>query len=261
MTDPYKILGVPRTASKEDIKTAYKKLAKKYHPDVGGDAVKFAEITSAYEKLQNLQHSPYDGMSSTYTNWGFGSYMPDDVYRSAFNFDNVVKNKDIRVTYYVELEDVAMCATKNLNVSLPDGDSKLVTVEIPAGIRDGSKVRYPNFGTLRSGAPAGDLIVTFLFKPHNTFKVEESNLVLPLNISVVEAMSGIDKVITTLDNRTLKLKISAGTQPGTRLRIPESGLPRKNLPNGDLFIEISVKIPKISLSDLDLPIRSLSTID
>lgn len=258
MKDPYTILGVSKGSSDSEIKSAYRKLAKKHHPDTGGDQQTFAEISSAYDSIkdaqarQNFENSQFDPSKFQQSHHPFESPFGnfDDMFGQMFGHRRPPRNTNI--TYHVELEDIYNCATKNLNVSMPNGASKPITITIPRGIKHGQQVRYTDM------APdGGDLIVQFMIKTHKEFQVDEFNLIKRLQISLKEALCGTEKVINTLDNKSIKLHIKAGTQSGTKLRIPESGLPRRNLPNGDLFIEIKFKIPALDSEDLNKTLNEI----
>lgn len=258
MSDPYNILGVGRNSTDAEIKSAYRKLAKQYHPDIGGDQQRFAEITNAYDQIkdqdsrQNFDNGPSNfqqSHSANSFNMNFGADF-DDVFNSMFGEQfrqhrphrtyREQQRANINVTVHITLQDVFNSAEKNINITMPNGMSKPVKIKIPPGAQLGDRVRYQGM------APDGnDLLVTFAIKPNTAFEIDGDNLIKRLNISLKEAMLGTDKIIETLDNRSIKLHIKSGTQSGTKLRIPESGLPRRNKNNGDLLIEIKVKIPSI----------------
>ena len=263
MNDPYSILGVSRGASDSEIKQAYRTKAKQHHPDKGGDSKLFAEINNAYDQIkdasarQNFENSQFGPsnfqQSHSPFEMNFGTNF-DDVFNQMFG-DRVRRphrQQHVNITYYVELEDVFNCVEKLVNITMPDGQSKPIKLKIPRGISDGSQVRYAGM------APGGqDLVVEFKLKPNREYQIDEYNLIKKIDISLYDAMLGADKIINTLDNRNIKLHIKAGTQSGTKLRIPESGLPRKNLPNADLLIEIKVKIPKLQETDLNKTLNQI----
>ena len=274
MIDPYSVLGVNKNASDADIKLAYRKLAKEHHPDKGGDTNKFAEINAAYDQIKDADARAKFSEEQSFQNYRssnqnvdpfaqfndmfaqhFGGHNP--FRENSFNFRASQRNQDINITYSVDLEDVFNCAKKNLNISLPSGTQRVVTIEIPKGVTHGSQIKYQGFGDNTHPGKPGNLIITYQIKPHKQFKVEEYNLVYPITLSLKDALFGSEKVIQTLDNRSLKLHIKAGTQSGTRLRIPECGLPQRNAPNGNLYIELNVKIPALNEGDLN---RSLNEI-
>lgn len=263
MNDPYNILGVSRSSNDAEIKSAYRKLAKQHHPDIGGDQDKFSEINGAYDSIkdqqsrQNFDNDPSNfqqshSRSEFEMNFGRGF---DDVFNNMFgqNFHTGPhrthrphQRANINVTVHVELDEVFNCVEKLVNIKMPNGMSKPVKLHIPPGVAGGGGVTY------KSMAPDGnDLIVQYVIKPHREYTVQGFDLVKRVNISLGEAMMGVEKTITTLDNRNLLLHINSGTQSGTKLRIAESGLSRHGAPNGDLLIDLRVKIPKIDSKDFN----------
>lgn len=274
MIDPYFVLGVGKNSSDADIKAAYRKLAKEHHPDKGGSHEKFAEINAAYDSIKDAdaraklaeeqsfqryqsnkpRQDPFANFNDLFAQH-FGGQNP---FRdNTINFRTGPRNHDINITYSVDLEDVFNCAKKNLNINLPNGTQRAVTIEIPKGVTHGTQIRYQGFGDNTYQGKPGNLLVTFQLKPHPKFRVEEYNVILPLQLSLKEALFGAEKVVETLDKRQLKLHIKSGTQIGTRLRIPEGGLPQPNNPNGNLYIEVSVSIPSLTEEDLDKTVRDV----
>lgn len=256
MSDPYFVLGVDRTASDDEIKQAYRRLAKKHHPDrPGGNEEQFKRVNEAYDKIKNGE--PQEQMS--YEQNPFGGRSPfdfEDLFSQHFG-QHVIRNQDIQVQMHVSLEDVFNCVTKDIMVALPTGKQRAVSIKIPKGITTNEVVRYMGYGDNTKPGPHGNLYVKFVINPHPEYTIDEYDLVKRLNITVKEAMLGAEKVIHTLDGRNLKLNVKPGTQPRSRLRIPESGLPRRNLPNGNLYIEIHVTIPALSDTDLNKPLKDL----
>ena len=274
MIDPYFVLGVGKNSSDSDIKAAYRKLAKEHHPDKGGSHEKIAEINAAYDSIKDAdaraklaeeqsfqryqsnksQQDPFANFNDLFAQH-FGGQNP---FRdNTINFRTGPRNQDINITYSVDLEDVFNCAKKNLNINLPNGTQRAVTIEIPKGVTHGTQIRYQGFGDNTYQGKPGNLLVTFQLKSHPKFRVEEYNVILPLQLSLKEALFGAEKVVETLDKRQLKLHIKSGTQIGTRLRIPEGGLPQPNKPNGNLYIEVSVIIPNLTEEDLDKTVRDV----
>ena len=265
MQNPYDTLGVSRDSTDTEIKQAYRKLAKKYHPDAGGDQKRFAEISSAYDSIkdaearfQNEQQQSYQQphMNTSAFNQNFGDF--NDVFNQMFgqhshNGPFGGHTRDIDVTYHVEIKDVFDCATKQINVTMPNGMSKPVSVTIPKGINHGSRVQYAGMSPM-----GGDLYIRFMFKKTATYSTDNNNnLISKRTLDLKTAAFGGQMIVNTLDNRSIKVTIQPGTQSGTKLRIPESGLPRRNRPNGDLIIEIKVVIPKLSIPDLYKPVQDV----
>lgn len=265
MTNPYDILGVDNSSSDADIKTAYRRMAKKHHPDAGGDEKHFAEISNAYDQIKNAdsrfnwEQSQTNPSNFQHANNPFRQNFGDfnDIFNQMFgqHGGNAARgfSRDVDITYHAEMEDVFNCATKQINVTMPNGMSKPVSINIPRGIQHGSRVKYDGM------SPAGgDLYVRFMIKKHISRTIDNNNnIIQKQTIDLKTAAFGGELLIVTLDNRHIKVNIQAGTQSGTKLRIPESGLPRRNLPNADLIVEIKVIIPKLDIPDLYKPVQDV----
>ena len=148
MSDPYATLGVNRNSSDSEIKSAYRRLAKKHHPDIGGDQQRFSEISSAYDNIKDAQaRQNFDNPPSNFqqSQSPFSENMGgfDDIFNSMFGqgFRQTVR-PNTTVTFHVDIKDVYNCATKNLNISMHNGASKPVKIIIPKGIQDGSHKRH-----------------------------------------------------------------------------------------------------------------------
>jgi len=255
MTDPYSTLGISKNATDAEIKSAYRKLAKQCHPDAGGDETKFANVSNAYNMIkdansrQNFENGQFDPSNFQQSQNPFRQNFGDfnDIFNQMFGQSQQPRQKpQTLITYHVEIKDVYECGVKNLNISLPNGQSKPIKIRIPKGVRSNEEVTYPGM------APdGGDLVVKFVIKNSNDYHVVEHNVVMTLTVKLKEALVGAEKIIQTLDNKSIKLHIKSGTNPGTKLRIPEAGLPRRNRPNGDLIIDIKITIPSLTEMDLD----------
>jgi curved DNA-binding protein len=262
MTDPYSILGIDKNASDNEIKSAYRKLAKEHHPDRGGDGEKFAKINAAYDSIKDANaRSAYQQEQdfSRYQQQGnpfrANPFEFEDFFSQHFN--RTPRNQDVNITIYVDLEDVIQSTTKTIQYNLNNGSKREVEIKIPKGVTEDTKVRFAGLGDNSKPGQAGNLFVTFRIKHHKEYSVEEYDLIKRLNINIKEAMVGTTKQIDTLDGRSLRLNIKPGTQSGTRLRIPEGGLPRRGHPNGNLYIEIKVKIPSLTEQDLTKTLEEL----
>lgn len=264
MQNPYDTLGVSQQSNDADIKKAYRKMAMQYHPDKGGDDKKFAEINNAYDSIKDAdsrmqfeqsQHNPSNFQQSQ--NNGFAHNFGDfnDIFNNMFGGMHQPHARDPRrhqpremhVTFHASLEDIFFHRDVNLNISVPNSTmSKAIKISIPRGISNGAHVRYPGH------APGGlDLVVQYNFKRHPRYTADiDNNILVTEYIDLKTAMTGGHRIIDTLEEKQIKLNINSGTQSGTKLRIPECGLPRSNLPNGDMYIEIKVNIPKLESKDL-----------
>ena len=260
--DYYKILGVSRTASDSEIKKAYRRLAKKYHPDVSKEAnaeARFKEANEAYEVLSNKEkRAEYDAFGSTggaYQSaggWsqqaggagfgGFGGFgggghssIFDDLFgggfAGGFNQQSRPKPQNQNATINVDLEDVFHGSSKSIR--LPSGGS--VQVKIPAGIEDGKKIRLSG-----KGINGGDLLLKVKINPHKQFKLDGKDISIEVPITPWEAALGTSLTVPTLAG-SVKLKIPANTQSGKKMRLKGRGL--KGNPAGHQYVIIRVHTP------------------
>ena len=257
--DYYNTLGISKSASEADIKAAYRKMAMKHHPDRGGDEKKFKEVTEAYETLSdpqkkqmldmgvdpNAQHTSYRQGSPFEFHFNTGNF--EDVF-SNFGFGGrpVRKNKTLNVNIEVTLEDIFKGRVIDAEIGIPNGNKRLVNIEVPPGIENGQQIRYRGMGehTLKD-APPGDLIVNVFVKEHPIFQRQGDMLMIKKFISPWDAMLGSDITIETIDKKTLTIGIPAGTQPDTVLSCRGEGLPNmRTKVRGNLLIKVQIEIPK-----------------
>lgn len=267
MKDYYKILGVPKTASDDDVKKAYRKQAMKHHPDRGGDEKLFKELNEAYEILSNKEKrnlvdqgidplnpnqggfhrhqgaSPFEfhfhsgNMEDVFRNFGFGGF-------GGFGQqDNRPRNKTLHVEIKITLEEAYTGVDKNIQVRFGNR-TKVVNVDIPAGIEHGSTIRYPGLGDDSiPGIPAGDLTISIFVQRNPNFAREGLNLLTDVTIDCFDAILGTSVQVTTLDNRVLDVTVPAGTQPGTTLGLKNEGMRDQYGNVGRLYLRINITIP------------------
>ncbi len=259
-TDYYKILGVGKDASKDEIKKAYKKLAKKHHPDVDKSAdadEKFKKINEAYQALSDdKKRAAYDrfgnadfGGPSTGSgfgfgqdqnrsgNWGpfaytyntsggagdFGGIDPFDIFEEVFGFRGFGqqrRGRNLRYSITIDFMDAINGLTEEVNLG-----GKRLKVKIPAGIRDGGQIKFSGEGQPGpQGTPPGDLYLTVRIRPHPKFTRVGDDIYILKEISFVQAALGDTIKVETVE-RPVKLKIPAGTQSGTQFRLRGKGVP------------------------------------
>lgn len=246
--DHYQTLGVNRDAEQKEIKTAFRKLAMKHHPDKGGDENEFKKIQAAYDTLSDPDKraeydnpNPFEGFGQ-----GFGSSPFADIFGDIFGQrrpQRQVKNPDGIVDVGVTLLQIYTGSTIVVNTGYGS-----FNVTVPQGTADGTRMRLAGKGPVRDERlPAGDLIVRLHTEYPDNWGRDREHLFYRHNINAIDAMTGCTITIVHVDNKRYELKIPPGTGHGTRLkmnalgmRIPEYGVV------GDLFVIIELDIPTIT---------------
>ncbi len=274
--DYYKILGLTKSATEKDIKKAYRKLARKYHPDVNPNnkeaEKKFKEINEANEVLSNAenrkkydkygkdwkhadeiekakaQQQQYARQSQGYGG-GFGGYSDGDY--SDF-FESMFGGKS-RGGSQVKFRGQDLNAEMNLNMTdVLEPHKQTVTVNgknirftIPAGVENGQTIKIKGHGGPGvNGGPKGDLYITFNVNNNTKFRRDKDNLYLDVDLDLYIAILGGELTIDTLTGK-VKLKVKPETQNGTKVKLKGKGMPRYKKAGqfGDLYITYRIKIP------------------
>jgi curved DNA-binding protein len=284
MANAYETLGVPKGASDEEIKRAYRRLAGQHHPDKGGDTARFQEIQSAYETLSDpvkrQQHdnpNPFGGHGFHAHPGGgfefhFGGGGPEDLFAQFFNqgfgghnpFQKHAqprRNKDLRVQLSVSLASTLEQQRKTISIQTTKGDRYNVDVEIPRGINNGTTIKYPQMGdNMFDTLTRGDLYVIINVENDNRFELHGIDLICNLEINSIEAMTGTDKIVQGIDGREYSVKIPQGCQYGTKFGLQGQGLYQMNSSvRGDLIVSIVVKTPLLSELQLNM-LRNINII-
>lgn len=265
-------MGVDETASAEQIKSAFRKLAVQYHPDrnAGAEAeALFKEANEAYETLSNAQkRQAYDNQrafaQNPGANFGPGGFSfhtnfdgnINDLFANIFGgggfgpFARPVRNQDTHVQLEITLEDVLLGRTIPVQFTDSSGKNVNITVNIPPGIDHGTRLRYAGNGSrINSSLPPGDLIITVLVQPHSQFERNGPHLIFNLTISLWQALLGCDQHINTIDGSHIKIHVPRLSQDQTILKVAGRGLPIRNSRNrGDLLVRVCVVWPS-QLSD------------
>jgi curved DNA-binding protein len=255
--DYYKILEVSRTATHDEIKSQYRKLALKTHPDVKPNdkeaETKFKEYAEAYEILGDpKKKEKYDGgndvdidLSDFFANiWGASGYDPFGSQSFSDIFDTMYgsqrrKRKEAGLELYLTLEEIYTGVNKLIHLEGYDS----VMIYVPKGISEDKRIRYPNY-LKRGDRTYGDLYVTFKIKKHDKYRVKEKDVYMFETIDVYTAIFGGTIIINTPEQK-LSVRVPEGTQPGATLRIPGYGIPDYGSITfyGDLFIIVNVSVP------------------
>lgn len=273
LKDYYAILGVQPTDDLKTIKTAYRRLARKYHPDVSKESdaeAKFKDLAEAWEVLKDEQRrAEYDQLWQHRNDPGFGrqqqtheqSYSQqdfDDIFSSMFGQQahqrrrqHAARGHDLEIEVAVFLEETLAEQTRTISYNLPvynvfgmieSETPKMLNVKIPAGVVDGQRIRLKGQGTPgENGGPNGDLWLVIHIAPHPLFDIVGHNLEIVLPLAPWEAALGAKVTVPTLKESIL-LTVPPGSQAGQRLRIKGKGLVSKTH-TGDLFAVIKIVMP------------------
>lgn len=264
MKDYYKVLGVERGASQEDIKKAFRKLAHEYHPDKkGGNEAKFKEVNEAYGTLGDKdKRSRYDTFGnadmgggqgfnasdfgfdfSNFAQGGFDNGDLGDILSSIFGGRRVRRGRDIAVDIELSFHESIFGAERKVVINSKLAKQKEVSIKTPPGIDEGQMIRMSGMGETMEGGVPGDLYVKVHVRRHSHLRKEGYNLVMDLSVKLTEALLGAEHRIATLDG-DLMLKIPSGTNSGTILRVKGKGVPTGGNKRGDLYVRVKVTMPE-----------------
>lgn len=278
--DYYKILGIDKTATDADVKKAYRKLARKYHPDLNPNdkeaEQKFKEANEANEVLSHPENrKKYDQYGE---NWqhseefekqrqqqqsrgrggqqgGFGGYEGfsgggdfSDFFESMFGGRSAggrgqtrqSKGGDYNAELHLDLKDVYTTQKRELTVN-----GKKIRLTIPAGVENGQVIKISGLGGEGSnGGPKGDLYITFTIENRTKFKLDKHNLYSTVDLDLYTAILGGEITVDTFDGK-VKMKVLPGTQNGTKVKLKGKGFPvyKKEGVFGDLYITYQIVIP------------------
>lgn len=269
--DYYQTLGVEKTASADEIKKSYRKLARKYHPDINqeqGAEDKVKEVNEAYDVLKNKEkRAAYDQMGADWNSGrgsqGFSGNDFSDFFESVFrqqysgggSFDQQrrsrakAKGDDQTLSLQISVEEAFNGGEKIIQLPVKDvvnpfavPEFKKLKVSIPKGCDKGKKIRLTGQGNKSpEGGKNGDLILDLTIAKHPLYEVDNNNIILKLPLTPWEAALGTKVNIPTLAG-PVDLKIAKNAKSGQKLRLKGRGLPGKTT-SGDQFVEIMIQNP------------------
>lgn len=279
-SDYYQTLGVPRTATHDEIRKAYKKLARENHPDTKPDdkaaAERFKQASEAYEVLgdeeKRKQYDQY-GEAYKYARQGGGPGGPGPIdLESVFGQGGVdlgdlfggmfggrgkaggtggrrrssaMRGSDLQTSMTIPFQMAATGGTYDVSVDR-NGTVETLSVKVTPGINPGDTIRLAGQGSAGTGGgPAGDLLIQVLVAAHPFFRREGNDVMLDCPLSVTEAMLGARIDVPTLTDGMVKLTIPPGTSSGAKLRLRGKGFQnRKSGVAGDQFVIVKIVVPK-----------------
>jgi len=277
--DYYKLLGINKDATEKDIKKAYRKLARLYHPDVNPNnkeaEKKFKEINEAYEVLGNAenrkkydkygkdwqhaeayekaeaqqksQRQSYSNSQQNYSTYDEGDFsdffssMFGDGFQQQRRQRQTFKGRDFNAELQLNLTDVLESKKHTLTIN-----GKNIRLTIPAGIENGQVIKIKNKGeSVEDGGINGDLYIQFNINNNTAFKRDKNNLHLDVELDLYKAILGGDLIIQTIDNKKLKLKVKPETHNDTKVKLTGKGMPiyKKDGEFGDLIVNFKIVMP------------------
>lgn len=270
--DYYSVLGIDKNASDEEIKKAYRKAARKFHPDLNPNDKtahqKFQQINEANEVLsdpekrkkydqygkdwQHAEQFEQQKRQSQQSPFGGGQHFTGDTDHDFSDFfesmfgsagrsrQTKFRGQDYHAELKVSLADIMETHQQTLTVN-----EKNIRITIPAGIENGQVIKLKGYGAPgMNGGPAGDLYITFSIATHPQFKRSGNDLLTTATIDLYTAVLGGETTIDTLKGK-VKLKVNPETQNGTKIRLKGKGVPvyKKEGEAGDLYVTYAVKLP------------------
>jgi len=287
----YETLGVSKTATKDEIKKAFRKKAHEYHPDKqGGDEVKFKEVNEAYQVLSNDQkRAQYDRFGSTGPNMGGGGFgggqgfggfdfsgfqngqggmdfdlndIFEGMFGGGFGGRRAPRGRSIQIAITITFKESILGTKKKIKIPKESAEFSQgeVEIDIPAGIENGQQLKLSGYGESVSNGRPGDLYVIIQVEKHSHFRKEGYHLVRSLEVKLTDAILGAKYKVETLDG-DVTVKIPKGIRSGTFLRIKGSGVRVNSFQRGDVLLEVKVLIPGSITKEQKKLIEELKKLD
>lgn len=248
--NPYKVLGVDRDAGDDEVKDAYRKLAKEHHPDQGGDEEKFKEIQAAYDEITSEDTGGFG------RDFDFGKREEKDVEDFINDFHNFASNggfdrrgfqgspfgraTEREIVYDVEVDfrTAVLGGQIEVQASTPGGGVERKTIHVPAGVKEGEKINGE-----------GNYSTRFIINNTTEYWRENRNdIYIRKVVSAVDAMTGTSLTVNTIGGEQISFDVNPGTSPEELYRIPNKGGPMTydGIRQGDMYVQIGVDVPAVT---------------
>ncbi len=273
--DYYKVLGVEQNASQAEIRKAYRRLAKKYHPDTNGNSPEAQERFQAINEANEVLGDPekrkkYDDYGehwrhadefeaqrrehearSNRSGFDFGGWSSfggsggfSDFFEQLFGARGMRKSggEDLQATLTITLRDAATTHKQTFSIN-----GEKIRITIPAGIADGQKIRIKGRGAIGDDGSRGDLYITFRIEPDKMFARDGDNLLLTATTDMYTLLLGGEVTLPALDGN-VRMTIKAGTPPDSKLRLKGKGFPiyKREGERGDLIVTLKMRMPTLN---------------
>jgi DnaJ-class molecular chaperone len=237
------VLGVEKGATPEQIKSAYRKLAMKHHPDKGGKIEEFQKIQEAYDALTKPQTQQADPMADhPFRDHPFAWHFSRDEFWTPPR-----RNSDFTVQAGITLEQAYTGCELSATIN-----GKVITIAVPAGVVHGQRLAITGEGGTQYGdLPAGDLIVVVMIGQHPIFQPDHNDLYMAREIDVLEMLTGGEIEVETLMGERLTVQVPSCSKPSTRLRLPEKGMPKQGGGHGSLYIILNPIFPNLTEAQIE----------
>ena len=252
MRDFYELLGVDRGASADEIRRAYRKLARRYHPDVNKEPKaeeRFKAISEAYDVLGDPEkREQYDRLGRARDRGpdlgGFDTGDLGDLFETFLGGAGrrggfADRGMDHEAILELSLEEAARGGRRSMTL----GDGRSFDVAIPAGVREDQRIRLAGEGgQVAGGGPSGDLFLRVRIAPHPHFRLDGGDVYVDLPVAPWEAALGVDAAVPTLDG-SVRVRVPPGSSSGRRLRLRGEGFPGPRGGHGDLYATVRILVP------------------
>ena len=278
--DFYKVLGVDKKATPDEIKKKYRSLARDLHPDKNqGDAAreeKFKAVSEAYDILSDSKkRAEYDEARAMFERGGFraptgsqyqggdfsdifGGGNPQDIFANLFGGGRrgPRKGSDLQTESTITFKESVFGTTLDLKLNTDGNGPQNISARVPAGVNDGAKIRVKGKGAPGEAGP-GDLFIYLHVKHHPVFGRKGENLTMTLPITFAEAALGADVKIPTLEGQEVTVRIAPGTPTGRTLRVKGKGV-TKGHHTGDLLVTVEVQVPRRAEGKVEAAIKAFA---